>query len=91
MPPLLTLFFGKLISLPVFIPALVVGLLSRRWWHVVVGTLALALIVQIAIANIDGLGREPNFPEFLVGILAALVWSATTFYFRKVRGRKSGE
>jgi hypothetical protein len=92
MPSLVGLFFAKLIALPVFIPALVVGFLSRRWWHVIVGTFALALIVQVALANLDlGNVRVPNLPEFFVGFLAALVWSSGTYYFRVARPRKLKE
>lgn len=87
MHPLIGLFFGKLLSPIVFIPALAVGFFARRWWHVIVGTFVLAIIMQVIAAN--GPRLAPDLSEFVVSYLATLSWGALAYFFQDLRRKRA--
>ena len=72
-----------LISPSIFIPGLAVGWFVRRWWHVAVGSLIIAVISLVWLVTEElPEGAQIIWPVAPVGLIPPFVWCAAGFLAR---------
>ena len=76
------LFLVKLLDPLAAILGLTAGAMARTWWHTGLGALVAAALVELALSHMQP-ERRFEFPEFVVGCLAAFVWVALAFFIKQ--------
>lgn len=79
----------------IFFPSLVVGWFARRWWQVVLGAVAIAMLSEAQVLLIELPGAEPDWAREPMVAIAPLAWCAAgcllrLWYQRTSRLRSGG-
>jgi hypothetical protein len=84
---LIAIFIAKLFSITTGVLGIIIGLLSRAWWHVAVGSVVIAVLDEIILSALQTT-RQFNPLVFLVTVAAAGIWSSGAFLIKTSRKKK---
>lgn len=79
----IAVFVAKLTAVTVVIPALLIGLLSKRWTDAILFAVVAAGINEAALHMMQ-YTREFRVDVFLIGYAAAIVWAMVGFWIRRL-------
>ena len=95
MPGFVLQLVSGLASPMIFLPCLVVGRLTRRWWQAVLGAIVVGVLSQGEVMLIELPGATLDWARAPLGFVAPLLWCAVGFLVggwrrRAGRSRQSG-
>jgi hypothetical protein len=90
MPGIVLQLVSGLASPLIFFPGLVVGWFVRRWWQVVLGAIAIAVLSEAEVLLIELPGAEPDWVQEPMVVIAPLAWCAAGRLLRLWHQRTSG-